>query len=164
MDLGAGAPVRAAFDGLSTVDITPFLVLRATNPEELTGGTVIQADLLGDPAGRLDEVLARQVDTMEKFLRFLALLLGLADGAVLAGAMGGVDRAACGPFGSNAGIFELVVQGLADQPETIVSIDRLVASLRLTDSGRQVLPDGFADLWAVVSDAHQRLTRRSAKR
>ena len=56
--------------------------------------TVVLALLIGDPAGRLDEVLARQVDTPEKFLRFLALLLGLTGQPFsgMAGAAGGSGR------------------------------------------------------------------------
>ena len=77
-------PVSALFGPVALPDITPFLVVRAISPEGLHGGTVIRGLLRNDPAGRLDEVLARQVNTPEKFLRFLMLLLGLGQPYLLA--------------------------------------------------------------------------------
>jgi hypothetical protein len=38
---------------------------------------VVCATLVGDPSQRLDEILVRQIDTPEKFLRLINLLLGL---------------------------------------------------------------------------------------
>jgi hypothetical protein len=162
-DLDPGAPVQATFDGLPTADITPFLVLRAATPEGLLGGTAVRAVLVGDPAGRLDEVLARQVDTAEKFLRFLALLLGLSDGGAWAAAAAGADGAGAGWFASSAGVFELAVRALADRPDAIADLDQLVSRLMQSEDGQRVLPDGFADLWAVVADTHRRLTGRRGR-
>ena len=46
-------------------------------PAARARSTVVLASLSGDPHGRHDELLARQIDTPEKFLRLLALMLSL---------------------------------------------------------------------------------------
>ncbi|QGF22602.1 phospholipase D family protein [Raineyella fluvialis] len=146
-------------------DITPFVTMRVTDPHGVTVSTVVHAPLENDPPNRLDEVLARQVDTPEKFLRFLSLLLGLSDPAALWTATTGPDGQSGGAwdpaFGGSTGIFELVVRALADRPEALRDLDRLVRRLRATDQGRNVLPQGFDELWATVMDV---LEPREARR
>jgi hypothetical protein len=129
----------------------------------LQAGTVIRGRLVNDPEGRFDEVLARQVDTTEKFLRFLALLLGLGNPFVLA-ALGGTGDGSTSStgLGPRPGIFELVVRALAARPEAIADLDRLVQRLRATDTGQRVLPEGFDDLWATVAEAQHRLQGKVA--
>ncbi|MCY3748053.1 MAG: phospholipase D family protein [Chloroflexi bacterium] len=64
-------------------DITAFLRLTASrkiNGETLERSTVVCSRLEGAPADRLRQILARQIDTPEKFLRLLALLIGFASG------------------------------------------------------------------------------------
>jgi hypothetical protein len=85
MEVPAGQTVAGIFGPMPLADVTPFLVLRVDlqgPTEQVEGATVIRALLLGDPAGRLDAVIARQVDTPAKFLRFLFLLLGFGSGGV----------------------------------------------------------------------------------
>jgi hypothetical protein len=72
------AATEGTFSGLVVVEVTPFVVLTARHHRGEQMRTVVCAQLVGDPAGRFDEVIACQVNTPEKFLRFLALLLGLA--------------------------------------------------------------------------------------
>jgi hypothetical protein len=96
-ELPAGKAADVAFPSVPLPDVTPFVVLRANDAKHSTASnlielsTVVHAVLINDPPNRLDEVLARQVDTPEKFLHFLALLLGLGDAAwLLSGTDGGV--------------------------------------------------------------------------
>ena len=145
-------------------DVTPFLAVHATSPEGLHGGTVIRAELVGDPAGRLDAVLARQVDTPEKFMRFLTLLLGLGNPHLLAMLAGtGAGDRGVARFGAGPGIFELALRALADQPEAIADLDRLVQRLRATREGQAVLPAGFEELWVTFAAAHSRLSRAGSR-
>lgn len=151
-------PERAVFGPVPLADVTPFLVVRAASPEGLQGGTVICGLLRNDPAARFDEVLARQVNTPEKFLRFLMLLLGLGNPHLLAMLAG--DAGPTGGYaniGAAPGVFELILRALADRPEALTDLDRLVQRLQATQSGRQVLPDGFEALWQVVADARRQL-------
>jgi hypothetical protein len=149
----SASPLDARFGPVPLADITPFLVVRAAAPGGLQGGTVIRGVLKNDPAGRLDEVLARQVNTPEKFLRFLILLLGLGNPNLLAmlGAGGGASTGYAA-IGTAPGIFEIVLRALADRPEALHDLDRLVQRLQATENGRMVLPDGFDDFWVVVRE------------
>lgn len=149
--LPADTAVGATFSGVPLEDITPFVVLGLRGPDGTAVDSVAHAPLLNDPKDRLDAVLARQVDTREKFLRFLALILGLADAP---GAWGenAHDDSARSPWGLGGaagypGVFELIVNALADRPEAINQLDRLVGRLRKTQQGRELLPDGFEELW-----------------
>ena len=160
----ASAPWDVRFAGVPLPDITPFVTLRVTDESGLTLGTVIHAPLTNDPPGRLDEVLARQVDTREKFLRFLALLLGLGDPAALWAAGSGSQPEPGGwgaGFGGSTGVFELVLGALADRPESLADLDRLVSRLRATPSGRTILPDGFDAFWSTVTSALTTLKERA---
>jgi hypothetical protein len=158
--LVAGAPVDGSFSGLAIVDVTPFVVITAHDHRGEKLSTVVCAQLVGDPAGRLDEVIARQIDTPEKFLRFLALLLGLAGDATAVlgeGAGSGTWVTTGGP-----GILELLMRGLVDHPAQLDDLSRLVERLKSTEQGRKVLPDGFADLWEVIDAVRRDLASEGA--
>jgi hypothetical protein len=146
-------PAHGVFPDVPLADISPFIALRATTASGLARGTVVRATLFNDPPGRLDEILARQVDTPEKFLRFLALLLGLADPSSLlpAGEAGSGASAFFG--GSTTGVLELILRALADHPQALRDLDRLVARLQTTTAGSEVLPKGFTELWDTVMAA-----------
>ena len=77
-------PLAETFTIADVADITPFLAVRLTTNSGLEMGTVVVAELIGDVADRLDLVLARQIDTPEKFLRFVYLILSLGDPYLLA--------------------------------------------------------------------------------
>src|SRR5204863_9714226 len=87
-DLDADLPGDARFDRLATTEITRFLVLTAEAADGTTRRVVVVASLTGDPDDRLNRVLAEQIDTPEKFLQFLMLLLGLGESAELVGLHG----------------------------------------------------------------------------
>jgi len=146
-------PAHGVFPEVPLADSSPFVALRATTASGLARGTVVRAALVNDPPGRLDEILARQVDTPEKFLRFLALLLGLSDpSSLLAPGEGGSGtRAFFG--GGTTGVLELILRALADHPQALYDLDRLVARLQTTTAGSEVLPRGFTELWETVMAA-----------
>lgn len=154
-----GSSLDILFEGVALPDVTPFVTMRLTDGDGVTVGTIIHAPLDHDPEGRLDEVLARQVDTREKFLRFLALLLGLGDPAALwaAGEDGGGSGAWGSGFGGSTGLLELVLGALADRPKSLVDLDGLVRRLRASESGRRILPDGFEEFWMAVTAALAKL-------
>jgi len=156
-----GHTASVAFDDVPLAEVTPFLVitLRGVGGLEVTG--VVKAALVDDPEGRLDAVLAAQVDTPEKFLRLLALLLGLADGHLLAllaatSAAGSGSAARVGPA---PGVFESLVRALALRPAALADLDGLVERLQRTEQGLAVLPPGFLDLWSVVQATRSALAK-----
>lgn len=145
-----GQRVSAVFAGLALADITPFVLVVA---EDRTGReqTVVLATLIGDPAHRLDHVLAQQIDTPEKFLRFLLLMLGLGTEATAAvsGDAGGQGIWRTG----GTGILELLLNALVDRPEQLDDLARLVARIEADGDSRRLLPPGFTELWRVIDQA-----------
>lgn len=154
--LSDAAPVDVAFTDLATTHLTPFVVLRARDDRGVQRSAVVHAVLLDDPADRLDEILARQVDTPEKFLHFIALLLGMADPSGLLASAGNGSGPGWASI-SVSGAFELIVRALVDQPVAIDELGRLVQRLQATEAGRALLPEGFTNLWAMVEKAHATL-------
>jgi hypothetical protein len=150
----AGERVQATFSAVPLADISPFVVLTARE-DDITEASVIPAVLVNDPAGRLDAVLARQVNTPEKFLRFLLLLLGLDNPAALLGDDRDGSAGVWAFGGTRQGVFELLARALADQPQALDDLDRLVARLAATEAGRAVMPPRFLELWTVVTEARQ---------
>jgi hypothetical protein len=157
----AGGALDGSFASVPTPDVTPFVVLRAElggPTQTVSGATVVRARLIGDPPGRLDAVIARQVDTPAKFLRFLFLLLGMAGGAIPPWL-----QAASGTEGDGStdrtvdlvdlGVFEALTRALVTSPAALGDLARLIERLRATEAGRNTLPEGFDELWASVSEA-----------
>ena len=168
-----GQPHRPSFGArldhrwqLSEVEeITPFLVMRLASGKgaaRVEVSSVVLARLVGDPADRLDRVLARRIGTTSEFIRFILLLLQLAgrEGwfpeGQSAGAFGAFGMGEGGP-----GVLEAVLTALATAPGTIDDIDRLVKRLTATEQGRKVLPDGWDAFWPSVVDARSRLRTQS---
>ncbi|MGF0117441.1 phospholipase D family protein [Promicromonospora sp. Marseille-Q5078] len=169
--LTPGETVDAVFSPVPLADVTPFVALFVRDDEHSTVSrplelsTVVHAPLDGDPPSRLDEVLARQVNTPEKFLRFLALLLKVGDGSpLLAAADAAADGGSWGfVSGRGAGTFEIVVTALATDPGALRDFDRLVERLESTEAGRAVLPGGFGSFWTPVRGALATLDDRTGR-
>jgi hypothetical protein len=150
------APVDLTFPGLEMVDVTPFLVVRVTDARGESRATVALAALTGDPPGRHDELLARQIDTPEKFLRLLALMLSLGGAGGMADLLGDGTGSARWNAGQ-LGVFETLVRALGAAPSVLADIAPLVERLQRSEKGRRVLPEGFAELWDLVSAARGQL-------
>jgi hypothetical protein len=146
-----GSPVEVMFSDVALVDVTPFLVLRVTDDRQQTRAAVVKAALTGDPPGRHDELLARQLDTPEKFLRFLALLLSFGGAGDLGALLGAGAGSGSGSWGvPQIAVFETLVRALATSRSALEDIAGLVDRLRRSETGRDVLPPGFGDLWDLI--------------
>lgn len=156
-DVESGRPLDASFDGVAKADITPFVCIRVASKTGLSAGTVLLAKLVNDPSDRLDVVLASQIDTPEKFLRFVHLLLSLGSPHLMADAAEGSgtgDSWLVGP--GSPGVLELALRALVHRPQAIDDLDRLVQRLETTEAGVSLLPDGFTEVWSQVRVARKR--------
>lgn len=153
--VAAKKSLDAVVQSVATGDISPFLALRVESTVGLRASTVIVAELINAPADRLDVVLARQIDTPEKFLRFLFFLLSLGNPAALAGLATSQTHVGTGssPFGNGgSGVLEMVLGAMASRPAALADLDVLISRLESTDAGMASLPDGFLNFWAVVRE------------
>lgn len=142
-------------------EITPFLVMRLASGRGVARvevSSVVLARLIGDPADRLDRVLARRIGTTSEFIRFVLLLLQLAGReSWFPESQGGGVFGAFAMGEGGAGLLEAVLAALASTPGAIDDIDRIVKRLGATEQGRQVLPDGWGEFWPSVVEARSRL-------
>ncbi len=150
-------PVEVELPPRELADITAFLRLTASRKVKgtlLERSTVVCSRLEGSPDDRFRQILARQIDTPEKFLRLLALLIGFASGI-------GADVSATGngsaswSGGPGQGVLELLARALAESPESIDHLDEIVEHLRQSAHGRAVLPQGWDDVWLPVLEARR---------
>lgn len=156
-----GAALEVKFGPRPAADITAFYLVTAELDDKRLGARtiVVRAELSGAPSTRLDDIIARQVDTPEKFLRFVLLLLGgdpdwisRFDGLVTTGGSSTPERRI-------SGIFELLVRTLASNPSALDDLSPLVERLYATQAGRSALPDGWDVVWNAVVDARKRLVK-----
>lgn len=148
----AGVPIDEAFAPIEVDQISGFVLITAEAANGRAASAVVLGDLIGAPADRLDQIIARQVDSPEKFLRFLALLLGLGQQAWALSATG-AGEAAKGKGTARyeaPGLLELVMRALVDFPDRLDDLARLVERLQGSADRPSVLPDGFAEIWSVV--------------
>lgn len=145
--------------GLTAADITPCIAVTARDGK-YEESTVLLGQLVGAPEGRLDAVVANQINDKDKFRRLLLLLLSLGNPAELAALL--ADRESgdgtAGFFGTDdSGILELVLRALASGSSAITDLDGIVAAV-----DPSVLPEGFEPFWEEVRQARELIGEESA--
>jgi len=155
--------ISVNFELINPADITPFMVLVCVGRRDglvVEKQTVVCATLIGEPSQRLNEILVRQIDTPEKFLRLINLLLGLGSGFNPESL---VDRQTSdgtwSSGGLGAGLLEMIVRSLAERPDALDSLESLVNHLCATEHGKNVLPPGWGLLWGSVVGARKLIGR-----
>ncbi len=142
-------PVDVELPPRELADITAFLQLtarRTVEGEVVKRSAVVCSQLQGAPDDRFQTILARQIDTPEKFLRLLALLIGFASGSVMDVARTG-DGQGSWSTGAGQGVLELLARALSENPDSIDHLENIVEHLRRSPRGRDVLPQGWDDVW-----------------
>ena len=145
-------PLKETFTIADVADITPFLAVRLRTDNGLEMGTVVVAELIGDVADRLDTVIARQIDTPEKFLRFLHLILSLGNLPPGPTHEPAARRAAGGIGLATGRCSRAVLRALADDPGPRRP-GRLVATAPGHGARARFLPDGSDTLWKAAREA-----------
>ncbi len=155
--LDPAEPLDVELPPCELADITAFLRLTARQSVKgkvLECSTVVCSQLEGSPDDRFRQIFARQIDTPEKFLRLLALLIGFASGTVTEIAVNG-EGSGRWSAGAGQGVLELLARALADSPESIDHLDEIIEHLRRSPHGRAVLPPGWDDVWLPVLEARR---------
>lgn len=109
----------------------------------------------GMPENRMSFVLRSLIDSPERFLQFLRALLGGLDGLVdwskAAGANGESFLWGSGLGGES--LLEDLVRIAAREPKRLDPVRRLIADLRQTEEGRNVVDDELLAVWNAVEAA-----------
>lgn len=150
-----GEPVAAEIGPLLLSDITAWIILRVKDHRGILRSTTVKMRLVNDPPDRLDAVLASQIDTTEKFLLFLRLLLSLDSQAWMAGSETAGAPSGHGFFGTagESGLFESLVRALGQDISALDSIGDLIRRLESAESGKSVVPPELAAMWPTFQQA-----------
>ncbi len=148
------------WERLSLGSVTPLFVVTTTagtGPARCTVACLLTADLHGDPVQRRRDALTDFLKTQADVLRYLMLLLG---DTTVAGLTSGGDGAGWlygGPGGTRDDVivFEPLVRALALGGAALDRVAKLHADLQELDDGKELLPEGWEELWAAVWSAHQ---------
>ncbi|WP_098730387.1 phospholipase D family protein [Brevibacterium epidermidis] len=148
------------FGPFASADITAFAIVTVTNDAGAWASTIIRTTLVNPPTDRLDRIMERQIDSPEKFMRLIMLMLQLSDTTVSAGAdtLQVTSGAALGTtLWGVPGTLEALLRVVADSPGALVDVDRQMR--RFSDSGHEtaIIPEDFGLLWPEVKKAASRL-------
>lgn len=152
--LGGGAD----FGEVSLDAVTSFFAIELSLREgDITAAArfVINADLRGVPENRGDRLLSRLLESREKVLRYLLLLLA-ADGLAADGSgpvarlIEALDHTNGWKDAVTVPLLESLVRTLARDPDRLDHVARLFESLRSTEEGASLLPEGFEEIWKPI--------------
>lgn len=161
-DLDPASSVEVTFPS-SLEGLTSFFAVElVVRQGDLVADTrfVISAPLDGVPENRHTRIIAAILRDRDRFIRYLLLLLGdPGQGDDLAGeAATWLGR---GAFGAGGGVdiplLEVLVRSLSRTPGRLDHVANLIDELLATDEGREVLPEGFEQVWAPIWTARRSL-------
>lgn len=132
-----------------SVSISEFEYLPDTFTQKIDGSEF--------PKKRSDHVIRSSIDSMDKFIRFLYLILH--GGEVTVEALSGVlDKGSQKGQGNSylqIPLFEEILKSLARTPDKLTYIDKVIDGLK--DADQKVIPDSFLELWVNVKRARESL-------
>lgn len=137
-------------------EITPFVVLTASDAQGHRASSILVARLIDDVADRRDAIVARQLIDPRSFAKFLQLLLQ-AGGTVplLEPSAAGAWSAFGGSVAEDgSGLLELLVRSTGADHDGLEVIDRVLRQLSAEERGR-ALPTGFLEVWSAVAEARR---------
>jgi hypothetical protein len=150
---------KTPFSELSLADLTSLFCFSISIPAFDKPAVTFTQKIDGPefPKKRSDHVIRSSIDSMEKFIRFLYLILN--GGEVTVEALSGIIEK-----GSKHGmskhylqipLFEEILKSLARTPEKLTYIDKVIEGLK--DAETKIIPDSFLNLWENVKRARESL-------
>jgi hypothetical protein len=157
-----GAPVDAHIPKISFEAISSFVAFDITmtdGSEKQSISFVVNAELTGAPSDRHQRILSGLLSDKTKVLRYLLFLLSdpTQDGHLLG--LLGATRGGETSGGSNSHVeiplLEALLRTLAQNPERLDPIGRLIDDLSKTAEGSELLPSGINEVWGPIWKARQ---------
>lgn len=152
-----------SFPPLAAASLSSFIVFdlsAGSGRKRATARFAMNLPLQGGPANRLGRVLEQVLSDRDRVARYMMLLLAREEGnAPRVGATTGRADAmgwAASPADVAATpLLEELLDALANCPERLDAVSRVVADLRRTPKGRQLLPEGFDRIWEPIWEARR---------
>lgn len=160
--LSATSSLIATFENISFEALTSFFAFELKVVKDNRSSSrrfVLNLPLEGAPTNRRARILRSLLNNSSQFVRLLLYIL--ADGGIEAQELTRILRESSSS-GSNAKsntiyipLFESLVRALNSNLEKLDRIARLVEELRNTPEGKQLLPEGFDEIWDPIWAARQ---------
>jgi hypothetical protein len=157
-----------AFRPLSFEALTSFFAFEVTAASEKASVSrtfTVNVPLEGAPPDRQERILRTLLDSREKVLRLILLLLAeggqdqhealIAAQRMLGSGAGGDTRNGSGP--ASFPLFEVLVRTLERNPSKLDQIARLLEDLHSTPESTRLVPEGLDDVWQQIMEARRRL-------
>jgi len=166
--LDVSRTVCALFTKRALADVSPFLIIRASHGDgdsKVEESIAVHAFLIGAPVERARDVIVRLLDTPDMFLRFIFLMLALADGeSFLIDPTSEVNTFGAGYMNiESGGVLETLLHALAKNPSSLDRLDAIVNRIIEMGDNNKVLPVGWIQLWSNFREAQSILTNRNSK-
>ena len=162
VDLAGPTDTIATFERVSFEALTAFFafeVLQRKEPCEVRKQFVVTAELDGAPEDRKERLLRSLLEDRHRVLQLLFLIL-MGEGAdVLTFVQAGRRDGTPGSFvGWDQGtLLEALLRSLSRNPRRIDDAARLIADLKRTPEGEELLPKGLKEIWEPVWAAREAL-------
>lgn len=144
---------------LSYEAITPFFAFRLRPIDDaltLDTSFLINADLVGAPDDRAENVMVGLLKNRADLIRFLLLLLGNVDDALAAIAGEGATWDGGGSWATAAAseaLLEPLVRAYSRDRTRLHEIQHVMEDLAKTETGREILPAGWDAVWGPIQAA-----------
>jgi hypothetical protein len=164
--LGDGVAAAIALDPsgltvryrLSYEAITPFFAFRLWSLDDaltLDTSFLINADLVGAPGDRAENVMVGLLKNSADLIRFLLLLLGNLDDALaeIAGEGGAWNGGGSWSSPPSEALLEPLVRAYSRDRSRLHEIQHVREELAKTETGREILPAGWDAVWGPIQAA-----------
>ncbi len=143
--------------------LVAFEVIASVQGRQLSCRFALNVPLIGGPPDRREAVLRSLLKDKAKVLRFLLFLLA----SDIETVDGDLDFFGTGTPGGSEGLagrdevplLESLVRSLDRDPAKLDAVASLVEALRQSDETRDLLPEGFSEVWEAVWAARLELSR-----
>ena len=148
---------------LSLDEITPFLAVETTHgdgPARATRRCLLKVRLVGDVIDREQRALAAMLNSRDRVLRYLALLLGLDEPATAHAHEPELDTLTSAIDGITATdhrrppppivLFEPLVRAAGNDIDRILSVRKQVEAVLQLPKAEELIPPEFRQLWDTV--------------
>jgi hypothetical protein len=142
------------FDRLSIFAVTPFWVFRLhgkLGKVQQTVSFVLRLPLEGMPEGRAAAIMSSMINSSDRFLRYLALLLSddpAAPGVdILRRKRGGGKKNGSDPSQNTTIVLESLIYAYSRNPKRLERIEALLTDLKHGATAAGVIPPEFDDVW-----------------
>lgn len=145
---------------VSEIDVTPYFAMRLSIGDQEVS-YLVAAELIDPPPGRAERVLTSLLSNRTDLIRFLLLLLGNVEGALVkleTGAGSGVMHGTWLAGLASEALLEPLLRAYSRDPQRLRDIERWLMELGSTPEGHSILPERWSEIWEPVSSA---LARRS---